>query len=135
MAEQPAGTAKVETRDVHPGILWLTGIGLALIVIASATGLLIFFSPDAAWRFHRLAKPEPVLQVSPIEDYEGFIVRKRAELQDRGRADRAAGLVEIPIDEAMRLVSEGHRAEAEIDDAGCDGAACAGATPTARTIP
>ena len=49
--------------------------------------------------------------------------------------DREAGLVRIPIEEAMRLVSEGHRASVEVPQDDCTGAPCPGATPTARTIP
>lgn len=125
----------VETRDVRPRMLWLFGLGMAFFVLASAAGLLVFFTPDAAWTFHRTEKPEPVLQVTPVEDYEAFLAIKRAELHDRGWVDRPAGLVEIPIEEAMRLVARGHRAEAAVDSAACTGAACPGATPSAKTIP
>jgi hypothetical protein len=108
---------------------------MALFIVTSAGGLLAFFSPDVSWTFHRAAKPQPVLQVTPVADYQTYIARKRTELHDRGWTDRAAGLVEIPIAEAMRLVAQGHRAAVRIDSAGCTGAACPGATPSARTIP
>ena len=125
----------VEQRDVAPRALWLLGAAFTLFIAVSAAGLLLFFSPDPGWLFRRDLKPEPVLQISPESDYEAYLAIKRAELLDRGWVDRDAGLVEIPIGEAMRLVSQGYRAEARIDSTGCTGAACPGATPTAKTIP
>jgi hypothetical protein len=132
MAENPP---RVETRDVRPRALWLLGLAFALFVAFSAAGLLVFFDPDAGWISHREGRPAPVLQVAPGADYQAFLAGKRAELHDRGWIDREAGLVEIPIEEAMRLVAQGHRAETPIESAGCAGAACPGATPSARTIP
>ena len=130
-----AETPSVETRDIWPRAVWLLGLGFALFVVASTTGLLVFFRPNAPWAFDRLAKPEPVLQVSPAADYAAFAAEKRAQLLDTGWRDREAGLVEIPIEKAMRLVAQGHRAEAELFRESCRGAACPDATPTARTIP
>ncbi|HET7410418.1 MAG TPA: hypothetical protein VFJ13_09480 [Paracoccaceae bacterium] len=125
----------VETRDVSPRALWLFGLGFVLFIAVSTLSLFAAFSPDQSWTFHRVLKPGPVLQINPVEDHETFLARKRAELTDRGWTDREAGLVEVPIGEAMRLVSEGYRAEVDLDPAGCTGAACPAATPTARTIP
>src|SRR5699024_9249095 len=103
--------------------LWLIGLGFVLFIGASVLGIYAGFATDPPWVFHRLMKPAPVQQVTPAEDYEAFRAGKRAELSDTGWIDREAGLVEIPIDEAMRLVSEGHRAEVDLDADDCTGAA------------
>ena len=126
---------RVEHRDLPPRALWLFGLAFALFIAGSASGVRLFFSPDRPWVFHRESAPAPVLQVSPASDYQAYFTRKRAELARRAWVDREAGLARIPIEEAMRLVSEGHRARAAIDSAGCRGAACPGATPSAKTIP
>lgn len=125
----------VETRDVSPRALWYFGLAFATFVVASVFGLLVFFDLSESWLVDRARKPEPVLQISPPEDYREFLAAKRAELHDRGWVDEEAGIAELPIAEAMRLVSQGHRARVEIDVEGCIGAACPAATPTARTIP
>lgn len=125
----------VETRDISPRVVWLLGLGFAAFVIASTLVLLLFFHPTRSWSYSRLAPPGPVLQISPAADYASFIAGKRSDLTRRRWHDRAAGLVEIPIEEAMRLVAEGHRAETDVTQAGCRGAACPGATPTARSLP
>ena len=128
------GKAPVEHRDISPRLVWALGAGFAAFVAASAVGLLAFFDVGPSWTFHRLAKPEPVLQIAPADDYREFLAAKRSELAEYGWRDAPAGLLEIPVEEAMRLVSQGHRAEAEA--AGdCTDAACRGrraATGAAR---
>jgi hypothetical protein len=49
--------------------------------------------------------PEPRLQVSPSLDLETFRAREDQQLQTYGWVDRKAGIVRIPINEAMDLVA------------------------------
>jgi hypothetical protein len=50
--------------------------------------------------------PEPRLQTHPREDLRDLRAREDALLQSYGWVDHAAGVVRIPIDEAMRLTIE-----------------------------
>ena len=127
----------VEMRDISPRALWLLGLGLGSFVAASAAGLLLFFKPDHAWTFNRAFAPEPRLQIAPAADYAAFWASSDVALSSYGWLDRSHDLATIPIEEAMRLVSEGHRASVEggRQEPACTGAACPGATPSAKTIP
>ena len=131
MAEVPP----VEMRDVSPRALWLLGLTLGSFVAASAVGLLFFFNPDHAWVFNRASKPQPRLQIAPAADQDAFAAANDAALSSYGWLDRSQNLATIPIGEAMRLVSEGHRASAPDAAVNCTGASCPGATPSAKTIP
>ena len=124
---------QVETRDVAPRTMWLLGLGFAVFIAGSAFGLLLFFSPDPPWAFDRAAKPEPTLQISPAADLAAYEAEKRQALSRR--AEAGPGLRVIPIEQAMRLVAQGHRATVPPAASECQGAACPGATPSARTIP
>lgn len=60
----------------------------------------------------------PRLQTSPANEIYEFRLREQQQLQSYGWADRAAGHVQIPIDEAMRLILErGLPARAQPQDA------------------
>ena len=127
--------SSVETRDVPPRVMSAFLLRFALFAGAAGAGLHLFVRSDRPWTFHRLGKPEPVLQVSPAAEYAAFLKDKRAELTGYGWRDREGGLARIPIGEAMRLVRQGHRAAVDLPREDCTGAACPGATPSARTIP
>jgi hypothetical protein len=58
--------------------------------------------PLAATEEHRLP-PEPRLQTNPREDLRGLMDAEQRTLTTYGWVDRNAGIVRIPIDEAMRL--------------------------------
>jgi len=58
--------------------------------------------PLAATEEHRLP-PEPRLQTNPREDLRELLDTEQRTLTTYGWVDRNAGIVRIPIDEAMRL--------------------------------
>jgi hypothetical protein len=58
--------------------------------------------PLAATEEHRLP-PEPRLQTNPREDLRELLDAEQRTLTTYGWVDRNAGIVRIPIDEAMRL--------------------------------
>jgi hypothetical protein len=58
--------------------------------------------PDAA----ALLPPPPVLQEAPALDLQTLRAREDAVLGSYGWVDREAGVLRIPIDEAMRVVAE-----------------------------
>lgn len=130
----PADRPQVETRDIPPRLIVLLGLGFAVFIAVSVLGMRLFFRPDPPWTFHRTDKPAPQLQITPAADDTAYLREQAAILDGYGWRDPAAGLAIIPVTEAMRLVSEGHRATVP-PPGPCTGAACSGATPGARTIP
>jgi hypothetical protein len=100
----------------------VTGVllfGLGLVAVAAIVHLLIwvlfgYFSsreairgtreyPLAAARENQVP-PEPRLQTHPREDLRDLRDREEAVLTSYGWVDKNAGLVRIPIEEAMKIV-------------------------------
>jgi hypothetical protein len=95
------------------------GFGAGLLIVAVVVHLLIaglfrYFDarearqpmvdyPIAATEEHRLP-PEPRLQVNPRQDLLDLRAHEDDVLTSYGWVDRNAGVVRIPIDEAMRLM-------------------------------
>ena len=132
MADRPQPS--VEQRDVWPGALWLFALGFVVFVGGSAMVLYFFYYDPVRWTDHRLTRPAPVQQIDPPTDLRAFRAEKLGKLNETGWTDREAGLAAIPIEDAMRLVAKGHRAEVELDREDCTGAACPGAMPSAKTV-
>jgi hypothetical protein len=114
---------EVEHEDVHHeesdvNIRGIFGFGLGLflvgVIVHVAVYLLFgYFSgreaaatprayPLAAEQENRLP-PEPRLQVNPRQDLRDLRAKENAELGGYHWIDRNAGIVRIPIDEAMKL--------------------------------
>jgi hypothetical protein len=108
--------ARHEDSDINVRAILGVGAGVIVagIVIAAlvwslfaylsnreALGALSEF-PLAAGRQQRLP-PEPRLQIDPREDLRALRQAEDQALQSYGWIDRNAGVVRIPIDEAMRL--------------------------------
>jgi hypothetical protein len=105
-----------ETTDVDIRVLmrFVGGLLAAGIVILALVGLLfVYFArrearpaplefPLAATEQNRLP-PEPRLQTNPREDLQHFREQEDTVLTSYGWVDRNAGIVRIPIDEAMKL--------------------------------
>jgi hypothetical protein len=108
-----------ETSDVN--IAGIFGFGVGLLVVATIVHLLIFvlfryFESREAARVpaeYPLARsqedrlpPEPRLQTNPRQDLIDLRGKEDEWLGSYGWVDRNAGVVRIPIDEAMRLTLE-----------------------------
>jgi hypothetical protein len=105
-----------EHSDVN--IRAILGFGAALAVVAAVVHLLIYVLfgyfdsresvqervtyPLAAGQGHR-EPPEPRLQTNPRQDLADLRAREDETLNSYGWVDRNAGVVRIPIDEAMKL--------------------------------
>ena len=53
-----------------------------------------------------MSAPPPNLQTRPVQDFEAFRAREEGVLESYGWVDQKAGIVRIPIEEAMRLLVE-----------------------------
>jgi len=108
-----------ETSDVN--IRAVFGFGGALIVVALLINLVTYLLfryfdaregrpvaaqyPLAAGQASRVP-PEPRLQTNPRQDLADLRARENDALTTYGWVDRNAGIVRIPIDEAIRLTLE-----------------------------
>lgn len=107
-----------ETSDVN--IRAILGFGVALLVTAIIIHFLVWLLfeyfdareittvreyPLAAEQQNRLP-PEPRLQTDPRQDLRDMRAREEVFLTTYGWVDKNAGIVRIPIEEAMRLAVE-----------------------------
>jgi hypothetical protein len=110
--------ARHETTDVNVRGVFIFGAGLlatAAVVHLLVWALFAYFTgreaerprvyPLAAESEQRLP-PEPRLQTDPREDLRRLREAEDAVLTSYGWIDRDAGIVRIPIEEAMRLTVE-----------------------------
>lgn len=118
------GKAAYETRDVKVRPLVLFTVGLAVTIIAAYLIVLGIFrlfdaretAKDASANpaaVQRAALPveqqlpaEPRIQADPAGEYDVFRRREDELLSTYGWVDREAGLVRIPVDQAMKIVVE-----------------------------
>jgi hypothetical protein len=118
----PAASGEINPEVRHEesdaNISAVFAFGLGLTVIAGIVCLLIFvlfrfFEVREAARVPRayplaIARedalpPEPRLQINPREDLAELRAKEDALLTSYGWVDKNAGIVRIPIDEAMKL--------------------------------
>lgn len=104
-----------EETDVDIRAIFGFGAGLALVMVVVYVVVRLMFvymdrtsasaSPDfplAAGHETRLP-PEPRLQTTPRDDLQQLRAREEEKLNGYQWIDRSAGIVRIPIEEAMRL--------------------------------
>ena len=108
-----------ETSDVN--VRAILGFGVGLVIVAVIIHFLVWLMfayfgsresqlaarefPLAAEQQNRLP-PEPRLQANPRQDLTDLRRREDAILGSYGWVDQNAGVVRIPIDEAMKLTLE-----------------------------
>jgi hypothetical protein len=111
-----AGKISYETSDVNVKAILMVGAGLAsgTIAVAGVIWVLVIYLsganaptgpreyPLAATHEQRLP-PEPRLQTNPREDLADLRRAEDQVLESYGWVDKDAGIVRIPIDDAMRL--------------------------------
>ena len=115
------GNPSVHHEHSDVDIRAILGFGAGLTVVAAVIHLLMwvllgYFESAAAKpapRMYPLAAaqsdrvpPEPRLQVNPREDLAALREREDTALRSYGWVDRNAGIVRIPIDEAIKLTLE-----------------------------
>jgi hypothetical protein len=107
-----------EQRDVNVGAVFGFAIGLAVVSVAVCVVVWLLFGyfahrdaggarqyPLSASQDSRLP-PEPRLQVHPREDLRELRAQEDALLHSYQWVDKSAGVVRIPIEQAMRLTIE-----------------------------
>jgi len=108
-----------ETTDANVGGVFAFGLGLMVVVGSTLVLVWLLFGyfvareagsgsrefPLAAEQQNRLP-PEPRLQTNPKQDLVDLRLSEDAILNTYGWVDKTAGVVRIPIGEAMRLAVE-----------------------------
>jgi hypothetical protein len=112
----PAGRGH-EEQDVHLRPLIIAGVSLAALAGLSLLAMWWLFDYFAARQMRletalhplletRQLPPEPRLQVSPQLDVRDLMTNERSILDSYGWVDRQAGIVRIPIERAIELLTE-----------------------------
>jgi hypothetical protein len=103
-----------EKSDADPRLIAALAVGVAAFLIVTPFGLLAVY-PGAdrlgAAPAERPMPPQPRLQVTPKADLDVLRTTEQQRLTSFGWADRDRKIVRIPIERAMRLLSERGLAE------------------------
>ena len=118
--EETVGTASAggyERRDI--GVRPIILVAAALIAVTTLVQVVLYFQMGGLWRARQKELPPPVpvaaalptappaprLQIAPAVDLKSLRAAEDARLHGYGWVDRDAGVVHIPIERAMELVS------------------------------
>ena len=109
MAERVISPARHESRDVRVGPMLIAAGGMA-IALAIVVGAAFWIFPHTMTDQY-VAAPipnfaQPRLQSSPRSDMDAFRAQQMHDLNTVYWIDRQAGVVHLPIAEAMRKVAE-----------------------------
>lgn len=112
--------AQHEHTDIEPAIAWKFALWLGVAMVISAAivyGTFWFFegreqAVQSATQIYPLAAgqtkepPGPRLQTQPFKDVYLLRQAEQERLTGYGWVDKGAGVVHIPVDDAMRLLTE-----------------------------
>jgi hypothetical protein len=103
-----------ETSDANIRNLIIFGVGLSLLVVGGllVSGIVFHYfvghqglgPPASPFENVRMLPPEPRLQVSAPKDLKQYQAAQGEILNSYGWVDQKAGLVRIPIDQAMDIL-------------------------------
>jgi hypothetical protein len=99
-----------ETRDVQPRVVLACSGGLLAFLALSAIGIKLAFDTTPGWlpALTDTSPDSPGLQTAPRRDLANLRAEEDRQLKTLGWVDRDAGIVRIPIDDAMwAVVSNG----------------------------
>ncbi|WP_426435561.1 hypothetical protein [Bradyrhizobium genosp. P] len=102
------GRVVPQPPDVATRIVIITVTGFLGFVALTLIGLFFFLKAGAPTALRKAVErpfPEPTLQTAPQDDLKQFEREQRAALSRYRWVDRSKDLVQIPIDEAMRIVA------------------------------
>jgi hypothetical protein len=108
-----------EKKDADTRAIVRAGIGLALATLVTSALVLVFFRWLGARESREDAPPPPLarmepgrqppaprLQTLPAQDLAAVRAEEDRTLTTYGWVDEQAGIVRIPIDEAMKILAE-----------------------------
>ena len=95
-----------EREDLAPGKIISVGLGTAIFLALSLTGLWFFYDwMGQTGPYHGASRfPPPQLQSDPAGDLRHFQQAQAEELQGYAWVDRSRGMVRVPIERAMRII-------------------------------
>jgi hypothetical protein len=103
-----------ETSDANIRNLIIFGVGLSLLVVAGllVSGIVFHYfvshqglgPPASPFENVRMLPPEPRLQVTAPKDLKQYKAAQDEILNGYGWVDQKAGIVRIPIDQAMDIL-------------------------------
>jgi hypothetical protein len=104
-----------EQKDASPRGVVMAGIGLMLLLVLSlavVAGLFYFFQQRQVSAFGAgptptaIQPPAPQLQVDPAKDLQQVRATQEAQLNSYGWVNKSAGIIHMPIDQAMQIIAE-----------------------------
>lgn len=97
-----------ERSDADPRLIASLALGIAIFLIATPYLLLAIYPHSAHDQpvVEQRLPPEPRLQVAAKADLDQLRATENAQLESYGWVDRDQGIARIPIERAMKLLSE-----------------------------
>lgn len=98
-----------EPAGVATGTVIIAVAGFLSFVALSMTGLVFYLRSQVPGVFTAAVEhqfPEPTLQKAPQGDLDRYEQKQRDALSGYDWIDRSAGIVRIPIEEAMRIIAK-----------------------------
>jgi len=108
-----------ERSDVDTETVIHAGLGIAIVSIAAAVVVLLLFNfllerarqadrPNPGLARHEQGRqaPEPRLQEMPFKDIDGLRRDEKLVLDGYAWVDKAKGVAQIPVGEAMKIVAQ-----------------------------
>lgn len=102
---EPLPPARHETRDINFTPMLIAAVLMAAAVVFTASIAYLIFPHSTLNRSYVGPVPDfakPRLEPAPRADLHAFFEQKMKTLNSVGWVDRKAGIVHIPIDQAMR---------------------------------
>jgi len=115
--DDPHSELRYEQSDVRAGAIVRFALGLVIVVALASVFLLGLFKvfarqqrkhdppPPPLARAGGRLPPAPRLQSDPLQDLERLRAEEQKELTSYGWVDPPAGIVHVPIDEAIKIVA------------------------------
>jgi hypothetical protein len=106
--EEMGSRAVPQPPDVAAKIVLIAAAGFLAFVAITMVVLFFYLRAGAPDAFRQAVEnhfPEPTLQKKPQDDLKRFEFEQRMAISGYGWVDRSKGLVQIPINEAMRIVA------------------------------
>ena len=106
--EEMGSRAIPQPPEVATRVVLTAVAGFLAFVALTMTGLFLYLKAGAPGALRQATEypfPEPSLQKRPQDDLKRFELEQRMSLSGYAWVDRSKGIARIPIDDAMRIVS------------------------------
>jgi hypothetical protein len=115
--EPIAPETRFEAADLHPKAVFLTGLGILLVLWATVVVIYPLFdyfsyertgglNPNRVLHYIPPTPPAPRDEYQPHKELTDYLARENGALSSYAWVDRSKGIVSIPIGRAMEMIAQ-----------------------------